>query len=675
LKRAFAEAHRNHLQSHARSSAASHHIEPRSSNSLPNHESKRRKTHAAPSPYKTTSTGASKQEPVTYGKQSKFLFSSPYIDTVNEQTGCDVVDPTNEPTPNEAAWVESTIHHNYAQHDPDTAFPEPSSTIPNATLTQQRVLEGVAAPAFLGHGSELDGQRYEPPQPSVPWSDILKLSPIDPTERPDSSNQQLESEPVAPHVQTPQKSHECSVSQRSRRGSSTQLRGSPLRKELLPECVDPLETLRPPIEPFSSQDLDLPLNASTKSQTTVLKGVQISSRKEKNRATLLPNSDNDLTAIGLPIEQYKPRPSRSRSLKVDTQESVDYSVRPEKPPRTSKRRKTTHVAISPASTPGNPSSTPEKVQQICDMGFTPGTTKSALKRNNGDVTQSIDWLINNGIGEDELAPHNIPKRKPTSRALKTDQATSAVESHKPVSPNQGAELHIAEVPYMNNPRMEDDLGSPKDATNNTVLSSNNGAHMTTVHTKNSRVQVLIPMKSPQPKSMKEPDLLIAPSKKAKRRKTTSDLPEPQANGEVSTVPRVTTEKKKGRGRPKKVPNAAAAIEIVQELSEEKHPREAAGGVLQTIEVNTTTPKPIQDHLEEAIDTPKEQPAYIADKGQDQHLASKTPSNKVAPSPSSHTLDPTVKLSSNSPVTKGKVPHRVGLSRRQRIAPLLRIMKK
>jgi hypothetical protein len=597
------------------------------------------------------------------------------MDTVNDQTGCDVVDPTNEPTPNEAAWVESTIRHNYAQHDPDTLFPEPSSTVPNATLTQQRVLEGVAAPAFLGHGSELDGQRYEPPQPSVPWSDILKLSPIDPTERFDSSNQQLESEPAAPHVQTPQKSHECSVSQRSRRGSSARLKGSPLKKELLPECVDPLETLRPPIEPFSSQDLGLPLNVPTESQTVVLEGVRISSRREKNRASSLPKSDDDFTAIGLPMEQYKPRPSRSRSLKVDMQESVDYSVRPEKLARKSKRRKTTHVAVSPASTRGNPSSTPEKVQQICDMGFTPGTTKSALKRNNGDVTQSIDWLINNCIGEDELAQHNTPKRKTTSRAQKTDQATSAVDSHKHLSPDQEAEVDIAEVPYMNNTQMEDDLGSPKDAPINTVLSPNNGVHVTTVQTKNSRVQVLIPMKSPQPKSMKEPDLPIAPSKKAKRRKTTSDLPEPQANGEVSTIPGVTTEKKKGRGRPKKVPNAAAVIEIVQELSEEKRPREAPGGVLQTIEVNATTPKPIEDHPEEAIETPEEPPAYITEQGQDQHVTSTSLSKKAAPAENSHTLDPTVKLSSNSPTTKGKVPYRVGLSRRQRIAPLLRIMKK
>jgi hypothetical protein len=56
----------------------------------------------------------------------------------------------------------------------------------------------------------------------------------------------------------------------------------------------------------------------------------------------------------------------------------------------------------------------------------------------------------------------------------------------------------------------------------------------------------------------------------------------------------------------------------------------------------------------------------------------TPATKPDVTPpvvTSHTPEQTTKPSSRSPASKGKVTYRVGLSKRARIAPLLRIVKR
>lgn len=88
-----------------------------------------------------------------------------------------------------AEWVlDDTVREEYAKHNPNILFPEPSSTIPNATLTQQRVMEGIRAPAHMGSDTE-NGARLSEPNLSIPWSEYLK-SPTSTAEHPKSSAQQ-----------------------------------------------------------------------------------------------------------------------------------------------------------------------------------------------------------------------------------------------------------------------------------------------------------------------------------------------------------------------------------------------------------------------------------------------------------------------------------------------------
>jgi hypothetical protein len=400
LKRAFAEAHRDHLQSPSTHFHLPSQEEPQSSASLPEHVSKKMKSLHSGSPSKSLFQGSSKKTHITYGKERKSMNSSPFPHIVNDETEADSPAPLYDTT----LGLDGAMREGYIQHDPMALFPEPSSTVPNATMTQQRVLEGVVAPAFLGVESETDFPApLGIPEASVPWSDILKFSPAGTAEQSESFEQQadLEQEPAHIH-QVSEQTQESSKSQQSRRGSSVRLPDSPLRNELVLENIDPKEIMQPPLPSLPNQDLELPSTAPGFSQVEARNKSQQSSQHQKSKANTVPNSEEDLAPIGVPAEQYKPRPSRSRSLKVSQEQSVDYSVRPEKANK-NKRRKTTTAEATRSTVAVDSITTPHKVRLICDMGFTPKSTGRALKQNNGDVTRTVEWLVSNGMGEDELA--------------------------------------------------------------------------------------------------------------------------------------------------------------------------------------------------------------------------------------------------------------------------------
>jgi hypothetical protein len=129
--------------------------------------SKRRKT-ADTSPNFSPGTGPARKKPQTHEK-SKSISSSLYLDLGGGNT-------TAGTAGNAAGNIlplEGTLQDDYAAHEPMAMFPEPSSTVPNATYTQQRLLEEVMNPAFLGIEPEADAPQYQPAKSSVPWSDFL----------------------------------------------------------------------------------------------------------------------------------------------------------------------------------------------------------------------------------------------------------------------------------------------------------------------------------------------------------------------------------------------------------------------------------------------------------------------------------------------------------------------
>ncbi|KAF2131495.1 hypothetical protein P153DRAFT_383598 [Dothidotthia symphoricarpi CBS 119687] len=659
LKRAIETAHRTHLQSQSLDSNLPVGNEPPSSLSLPEHRNKRQRTSTDVSPRRSPSAASIKNGSITYEKRSQTVFSSPAMVPVEDQfqTG------KSSGIHREGLWgLEGTMRNDYAQHDP-MMFPDPSSTVPNATFTQQRMLEAVAAPALLGIDAE-PGTPYQP-EPSIPWSDYLKLSPGDGGEQPESSNQGESTSQLAPAltpatlIQTPRKIPEVSTSQRSRRGSSVLLRGSPLKNEIR-NSDGLIKVDAPPSEVTLSDRSNVPPTGSTKSHGSVQDGSQQPPRQRKSQVSSLPIPDDDAAAIGLPEEQYKPRPSRSRSLKVNAQEPIDYSVKPEKATR-ARRRKTTNEAGSMEI-----QATPQKVQQICDMGFSPTTTKRALKQNNGDITQTIEWLVTNRIDHDELAPQNSPKSKSKSKGKNPPPVT------QPESVSHATFVQDEESKIFHPEEVAKNIPSESDIEHNRVGSVFNAEGTPdAAQSKSPKVQVVIAKKSPKISSPQRSSLVDAPNKKPKRRKTTLDQPE--STPEEPIAPKATTEKKKGRGRPKKAAKSAISTEFVQEEQEEVMQKKQQASVLQSIEPNTNPPKRKSDVDPSVVQTLNDE--RIPERPEVEPLTP-PPALKVISGPVvSGTPDKSTKPASRSPVNKGKVPHRVGLSKRARIAPLLRILKK
>lgn len=80
----------------------------------------------------------------------------------------------------EIPWnFQGTMQEVWQHHEPMGLFAQTvSSTIPNATATQQQLLAEVLAPEFLGVEAEPGPASpiYEPAKSSVPWSEYLKSS-------------------------------------------------------------------------------------------------------------------------------------------------------------------------------------------------------------------------------------------------------------------------------------------------------------------------------------------------------------------------------------------------------------------------------------------------------------------------------------------------------------------
>lgn len=300
LRRQIEAAHRAHLQSQY----ATH------GNSTPVIFEKTYGKRKAPPEFDfqnpSTGTDSSRKTPVPSGHLPKgTIGGSP----ANLQQDCSLVDGISQQIHQIDAtnWIlQGTMREAYAQHDPNAMFPEPSSTVPNATLTQQRVMEGVLAPALLG--SDVDSERTPfQPEASIPWSEYLK-SPTNTGEQPKSSahyshaSQNLSvpmSEPLLDDAPYP------SASQPNRRLSLT-LVGCPSTQEMDAGVADTQG-----LAIFHTEEVAFeaaPLQAS--SSSTVNKSIpgktSTSSRQAREtryRPSPGPTSDDELADLGLPREQ------------------------------------------------------------------------------------------------------------------------------------------------------------------------------------------------------------------------------------------------------------------------------------------------------------------------------------------------------------------------------------
>ncbi|KAE9971466.1 hypothetical protein BLS_004426 [Venturia inaequalis] len=474
--------------------------------------------------------------------------------------------------------------------------------------------------------------------------------------------------------------------------------------------------------------------------TTVVQKKQKSKDKDEASNKGASSLNPDELAIGLPKEQYKPRPSRSRSARIVEDTSIDYSKRPETLTTSKlKRRKTTNEISS-----GSPKATidADKMAQIGSMGFTPRQTKAALEESNGNIERAVEHLLAQPSGDKE----NSPSKKPSKTRSKSTKQAKATK-HPEVT-NTASELLTVQVTQgsgdktfyptvdESEPKITVAQEKEKDLEDEIRLDSAPQSAIklaveevvmqkTSKHTSSTRKRqrekiadsddedeiVAEPgLSKPAPKSASKrkivdsdgEDEIIAepepqlpksvPRSTTKRKILVSDgedgfIAEPESP-EVITKPQAKRTKslptkkskinddkenmdiaaptqavKKGRGRPKKIVETAVDVEA------------ADPSVTEPIKIADKVTPLKSPEAEIVPSNPEEPKDQIQTPGSTTKSAAIPPSTPEQQSGSSQKSAATKAAVQHSPLNKSKVPLRVGLSRKKRIAPLLKIIKK
>lgn len=644
-------------------------------------------------------------------------------------TGVSII-PQNLPEP---------IHDRFAQHQPSTVFPYPSSTVPDNTLTQQRLLDE----ALSNHLLESIPGPADPPRSSTLWSTFMtnpsehtnsdiKLGdesghfPMDSIKEPGDYPSCGDVEPFAapnhpitsplghssentpsssaaagclkgmrhPKTSTelinPSKSQDTFTdelslpasylsSRRKNRATSPTTEGLPTLKKSKPK-----EKKNQGERNFSS-DAD-ELNPENSVADISLDILELSRRRhipsydggkfqvetgmetsQNSKSTASEPLVSDGAIIDLPEERYKPRPSRSRSARVIEEEPIDYSIRPEKAARLrAKRNKTSGESIGRVI-----SSSSEKLERICIMGFSPSRAMKALDEANGSFDAAIEWLCSQ------------PANRTPGRVLRTVSKESSPRKssgellEKNITDTNNADV---EIPAISNPSAKM-IQAPRQMTTESELELNsedlNGNLMKTTIPRNNRTG--------SNQLQNHPVQLIDKAEsvvhQSKRRKTTQLEDINKTTSVVHQSPGPPKEKR-GRGRPRLNPkpseptvdaheNVGVAqnnFQPQQNISTNVLQKNGASRILGSPSSRDKAISVVTDEAQASINTPPESPKKRSSSTLKPTVSATrgvqtSPKAKEASSPA------------HSPLSKGKVPFRVGLSKRARIAPLLRIVKK
>ncbi|KAK5242257.1 hypothetical protein LTR16_008643, partial [Cryomyces antarcticus] len=102
---------------------------------------------------------------------------------------------------------------------------------------------------------------------------------------------------------------------------------------------------------------------------------------------------SDDMAFGLPKEQYKPRPTRSRSARMAAEEPASSSA------VQTKRRKTVGPSIGRLFPEES-----EKIEMLSSMGFSASQSRKALEEAQGSVDNAVELLCERNAESTHAAP-------------------------------------------------------------------------------------------------------------------------------------------------------------------------------------------------------------------------------------------------------------------------------
>ncbi|TKA74361.1 hypothetical protein B0A49_04715 [Cryomyces minteri] len=704
------------------------------------------------------------------------------------------------------SWgLPGSMAEQFAAHEPGAMFEDPSSTIPENTLEQQRLVEE----ALLAN-AERPARTLQPladlhtSSSSIPWSTSVATqsqksskmlsdqhlprsmtveSPSQRTSRTEThnyttttrpSNDPIANEALVPPLeaqdQGPDRS--CPSVARSKtqvevliaRSNETESAEAPTSAALsnVPEsgCIEVTATSTPGVARCISKSNKRTVRAISEVDELASDSFDIGlpkeqykprpSRSRSTRATIdgetadktmRPNGkkgtaeaevlNSDDMAIGLPTEQYRPRPTRSSSARMAVEESTSSSV------VHARRGKVAGVSsglLFPEES--------EKIETLSSMGFSASQSRKALEEAQGSVDNAVELLCERnaesthaaptsniaGIGktiagevsktvvgtQDSLEDDVIvrPRRELKSNtkarqeeddpeSVKENGTTSTVASQASTVSKQQSEasgplqewsqrppneLEAVEIVHMRPPDTKRKMRITKPVRSKTTIFEDHVGFGGNPPTASLQQQQAL-RKSSQASDTIEggrdgraqtAESSVAPTKGKRRRVVQlKEIDEHAPEDASATEP----PKKRGRGRPRSVQKPQEAQEEVTEVVVEDSAtvdQQLSQSQLQEVEVNTASQKTTLDtrnvmssetaRSKELSGTPPNTAAESASSV----AKPLTDATIMTPQKPGHATSPT----SHSPLkASNKVPLRVGLSRRQRIPSLLRLVKK
>ncbi|KAF2401133.1 hypothetical protein EJ06DRAFT_521019 [Trichodelitschia bisporula] len=616
----------------------------------------------------------------------------------------------------------------FETHEP-AMWPEPEpeleSTVPNGS-GEERAMLGAALQADLLAAAAVVGSVPQPEEKSsasdVPFSQFVQSQYVQTPLRPGQA-------PIVPiDLLMPTGSvsalHTSSGSEKRSDGKPS----SPIKVSGSGNVAWPTSELRAPVADLSEDELLReglsgdggygPANRdgdAAKAPTPVFATTAEPelAKKKRRKRTAEPTSDDLALGItpDLPREVYKPRPSRSRSERVEWVDT-NYAKVPEKVIRAQRRAKTEVPKPAKAET-SKQEGDEDALAAIVAMGFPDAEARTALKRNGGDMQRAVEWLVGRpqgrkrGKGVDEgvetgserdtIAVRNDTKRRKT--ADKAIAKAAEVQPANPPSTDSPPTVITITVKKGGRRKSTTDKPAPKEPEPEPAPPSTASPSPTSP-----------PAPAPSPEPMPPPQqckrnaaALVSveiPTKPGSESGTAVDSPEKTREGkrrktdefvekDLSPVSPINVEtggqadlpsapapvEKKRRGRPRKVTAPAVPAE---------EPEDMMDGVLGARDGNVNAGTSTGAREEEP---PKHAPRRgkplskltLADTEDDEepeppaapaeNKAEEKGVSVLASTPSKGAARPS-KLP-HSPLPKGKPQYRVGLSRTAKVAPLLK----
>ena len=596
-----------------------------------------------------------------------------------------------------------SLQTDFQNHEPAVMFKDTGDTVADASSEQQRLYDQVlASNKGLSTSMTKDAQPgLEQNSSSIPWtaSDIADSAKSKKSQRATNAEQQADvpADGLADKEDVRAREAVADAEEATPNdGEEGGLAGSQSRKVAKQDESAPQKPKSSPMVEIRRQESRKAM-ADSEAATKTQRASKGRSRKVEEESSEPLNSDDK--AIGLPKERYQPRPSRRRATQV-SEEPIDYSIRPEQAAKV-KRTKSTGAKTS-VDIKGHEFDPSQSLK--------PGVSPPGLSKDgrSGDARKEDGSPSKSNVNAAEIEEDDSPIKPRRSIKQKDVEEAAQPEPHAkepPASPEkskaaaQHDEDKIFVKPAIPTPKPK---GSSRARRAQTTIFEDHVEFM------GSRRSPNLSQQQAKRKSALEDVKNEAVSKSQRKRKAVvaddSDDEDELAKENESMPEKAASPPKKRRGRPAKSQKQAQSKATVKDSDEdEDHDEAQAEAEADESEAEEPPKKRRQGRTTKAASKANFQdinetaaakesgkdPEKPSNNGEEVPQPASTPSKASAPAAEIPTPSPekptenanstpqkaTSSKTQHSPIkSSSKMPLRVGLSKRHRIPPLLRINK-